>query len=56
MAFLICQTQWRYTQGVRTGLDYPFCQVALEAAGVDIRRVFAGLQVMEVAVLTAADE
>lgn len=52
-AFRIVQTQWRYAEGVITGLDYAGCKVALEAASVDIRRVFAGLQVMEMGVLSA---
>lgn len=50
-AFLASQTQWRYTQGVRTGLDYAGCKAALDARGIDIRRVFDGLQVMEAAVM-----
>ena len=50
-AFKQVQTQSRYTQGVRVGLDYAGCKVALEAAGIDIQRVFRGLRVMEAAVL-----
>lgn len=50
-AFCLVSTQWRYTQGVRVGLDYAGCKVALDAAGVDIRRVFNGLRVMEAASL-----
>ena len=53
-AFMIVQTQWRYgPSGDRLGLDYGACQVALKASGLKIKfkRVFAGLQVMEYAVL-----
>ena len=52
-AFLLVQTQWRWSQGVCMGLDYASCKVALDANGVDIRRVMRGLQVMEAAVMEA---
>lgn len=53
MAFGVVQTQWRYTQGVRVGLDYASCQAALTARRYDFDAVLPGLQVMEAAVLQA---
>ena len=55
-AFGVVQTQWRWTQGVRVGLDYTACQVALAARNFDFDKVLPGLQVMEAAVLEADTE
>lgn len=52
-AFYVAQTQWRYSQGIRTGLDYPACKLALDAEGMDFRAVFAGLRVMEHEILSS---
>lgn len=43
-------------QGLRVGLDYTACKLALDANGLDIRRVFSGLRVMESAVLEAVNQ
>ena len=53
--FLAAQTQWRYTFGVRIGLDYASAKIAVKRAGYKFKDVFAGLQVMEREVLTASD-
>ena len=55
-AFAVVQTQWRWTQGVRVGLDYAACQAALAACKFDFDQVLPGLQVMEAAVMEADAE
>lgn len=51
------QTQWRTGfRGMRTGLDYAYCQVAIQAEGIDFRDVFPGLRIIESAVLSSAGE
>ena len=58
LAFLACETQWRFAVGMggatRLGLDYPSVDVALRR--LDLDHTFADLQIMERAALTAFGE
>lgn len=52
MLFLRVQTQWRYSFGGPTGLDYTGVEAAMRLAGIQQSAdLFDGLQVMEVAAL-----
>lgn len=60
-AYLACATQWRHGGlGLRTGLDYAGVLTALRAdlpgRPKRVRRLFAGIRVIEAALLSAQAE